>query len=140
MAMIVVAFFAGLLFSAGLAVSQMINPAVVLGFLDVAGDWNPTLIMVMAGGFIGAVPGFALARLRQVPVFGGAFQVPTRRDLDARLIGGGVIFGIGWGLAGICPGPAIAGLSTGMWQYVVFVTAMLAGMAIHDGLARLRGA
>jgi uncharacterized membrane protein YedE/YeeE len=140
MAVMVVAFGVGLLFSAGLAVSQMINPAVVLGFLDIAGDWNPTLVMVMAGGIVGAVPGFMLARRRQVPVLGGTFQVPTRRDLDARLIGGAVIFGIGWGLAGICPGPAIAGLSTGMWQFVLFVGAMLAGMAIHDGLARLKGA
>lgn len=137
--MIAVAFFVGLLFSAGLAVSQMINPAVVLGFLDIAGDWNPTLLMVMAGGFVGAVPGFALARRRQAPVLGGAFQIPTRRDLDARLIGGAVLFGIGWGLAGICPGPAIAGLSTGMWQFALFVVAMLAGMVIHDGLARLKG-
>ncbi len=140
MAVMVVAFGVGLLFSAGLAVSQMINPAVVLGFLDIAGDWNPTLLMVMAGGFAGAVPGFALARRRQAPALGGTFQVPTRRDLDARLIGGAVLFGIGWGLAGICPGPAIAGLSTGMWQFVLFVIAMLAGMVIHDGLARLKGA
>ncbi len=88
MAVMVVAFGVGLLFSAGLAVSQMINPAVVLGFLDIAGDWNPTLVMVMAGGIVGAVPGFMLARRRQVPVLGGTFQVPTRRDLDARLIGG----------------------------------------------------
>lgn len=138
MAMIAVAFFVGLLFSAGLAVSQMIDPAVVLGFLDIAGDWNPTLVMTLVGGIIGAMPGFALARRRQVPVLGGTFQVPTRRDLDARLIGGAVLFGIGWGLAGICPGPAIAGLSTGMWQFALFVVAMLAGMAIHDSMARLK--
>ncbi len=138
MAVIVVAFGVGLLFSAGLAVSHMMDPAAVLGFLDVAGNWNPTLITVMAGGFIGAVPGFALVRRRQSPVLGGTFQMPTRRDLDARLIGGAVLFGVGWGLAGICPGPAIAGLATGMWQFVLFAGAMLAGMAVHDGLARLK--
>jgi len=136
MAVTGIAFAVGLLFGAGLAVSHMMDPAYVLGFLDVAGDWNPTLIMVMIGGIVGAAPGFIMARRLKKPVLADAFQMPTRRDMDTRLITGAVLFGAGWGLAGICPGPAIAGLSTGMWQFAVFVVAMVVGMALHDGLVR----
>ncbi len=121
----------GLIFGAGLTVSQMINPAKVIGFLDIAGDWDPTLGVVMAGALLGAVPGFALARRRRAPLLGGNFQVPRRRDIDARLIVGAAIFGIGWGLAGFCPGPALAALSTGAWPVALFVATMIAGMALH---------
>lgn len=136
MAVILAAFAAGLLFSAGLAMSHMIDPAYVLSFLDVAGAWNPTLLFTMVGAVLAAAPFFALGRRRAHPVLGGSFQVPTRRDIDARLLSGAALFGIGWGLAGLCPGPAIAGLSTGQWQYFVFVPAMLAGMALCDGYDR----
>jgi len=138
MAVIFAAFGAGLLFGAGLAVSHMMDPMYVLGFLDIAGDWNPTLVFVMAGAVAAAAPGFMLARARIHPLLGGVFQVPTRRDIDARLLAGSLLFGVGWGVAGLCPGPAFAGLSTGLWQFLVFVPAMLAGMALHDGLDRLR--
>lgn len=136
MALIAIAFGVALLFGAGLAVSRMIDPVVVLGFLDIAGDWNPTLFFVFAGAVVAAAPGFAYARRRAKPVLREEFHIPTRRDPDARLIGGAIVFGAGWGLAGICPGPALAGLSTGMWQFAVFVGAMLAGMALHAAVAR----
>lgn len=131
MAVILVAFAVGLAFGAGLAISHMMDPVFVLGFLDLAGHWNPTLLFVMGGAVVAAVPGFWLARRRTEPALGGTFLVPVRRDLDARLMAGAVVFGVGWGLAGLCPGPAVAGLSTGMWQFLVFVPAMLAGMAAH---------
>ncbi|MGE0651776.1 MAG: DUF6691 family protein [Alphaproteobacteria bacterium] len=137
MAVILAAFATGLLFGAGLAVSHMMDPMYVLGFLDIAGDWNPTLLFVMGGAVTAAAPGFYLMRVRRQPLLGGAFQVPTRRDIDTRLLAGSLLFGIGWGIAGLCPGPALAGLSTGMWQFLVFVPAMLAGMALHDGAGHI---
>ena len=121
----------GALFGAGLAISQMMVPAKVLGFLDVAGAWDPTLAMVMIGALAAAAPGFALARKLQAPVLAAAFETPTRRDLDARLLAGAAVFGVGWGLSGFCPGPALAALSTGIWQVTAFVAAMLAGMVIY---------
>jgi hypothetical protein len=121
----------GTLFGAGLAISQMMVPAKVLGFLDVAGAWDPTLAMVMIGALAAAAPGFALARKLQAPVLAAAFETPTRRDLDARLLAGAAVFGVGWGLSGFCPGPALAALSTGIWQVTAFVAAMLAGMVIY---------
>jgi len=131
-------FFIGLLFSAGLAVSRMIDPAKVVGFLDVAGDWDPTLAVVMAGALIAAAPGFAAARRREAPVLGGRFEIPTRRDIDARLLGGAALFGVGWGLSGFCPGPAVAALSTGLAPVAVFVAAMIAGMALYRLMASRR--
>jgi uncharacterized membrane protein YedE/YeeE len=131
MAVILAAFACGALFGAGLVVSRMTDPTVILAFLDVAGNWNPTLAFVMGGGLIAAVPGFLLARRRARPAFAADFQVPTRRDIDARLLIGAAIFGLGWGLAGICPGPGIAGLATGNDAFFVFVPAMLAGFALH---------
>jgi hypothetical protein len=137
MAVILAAFATGLLFGAGLAVSHMMDPTYVLGFLDITGDWNPTLIAVMAGAVAAAAPGFYLMQGHRQPLLGGVFQVPTRRDIDTRLLAGSLLFGIGWGIAGLCPGPALAGLSTGLWQFVVFVPAMLAGMVLHDGTGRI---
>ncbi|HEU0069936.1 MAG TPA: DUF6691 family protein [Alphaproteobacteria bacterium] len=125
------ALLAGLLFGAGLAVSQMIDPAKVLGFLDIAGDWDPSLILVMVGALIVAAPAFWIADRRIRPVCGERFDIPARRDIDKRLVLGAIVFGIGWGLAGYCPGPAIAGLTLGLWQTWLFVAAMLAGMVLH---------
>ena len=121
----------GGLLGAGLAVSQMMNPAKVVAFLDFAGDWDPTLAFVMGGALIAAAPGFALAKKRAAPLLGGAFHIPTRRDINARLVTGAAIFGVGWGLSGFCPGPALAALSTGMWQVAVFIAAMIAGMLLY---------
>jgi uncharacterized membrane protein YedE/YeeE len=125
---ILVALASGLLFGAGLAVSQMINPAKVIGFLDVAGNWDPTLAFVLGGavGVWGAA--FAVTRRMRAPLFAKAFAIPKRSDIDARLVGGSALFGIGWGLVGYCPGPAVSSLALGRWEPAVFVAAMLAGM------------
>ena len=124
-----VSLIAGLIFGMGLTVSGMINPARVIGFLDVAGRWDPTLAFVMAGALAVATPAFALALRRGAqPQLGGKFQIPTRNDIDRRLIAGGAIFGIGWGLSGICPGPAIAALGSLIPSIVGFAAAMIAGM------------
>jgi uncharacterized membrane protein YedE/YeeE len=125
------AFAVGLLFGAGLAVSQMIDPAKVLAFLDIAGDWDPTLLVVMAVALVAAAPGYAIARRRARSWLGQPMQIPARRDLDAPLLGGAAIFGVGWGLAGFCPGPALAALGTGMPDVFVFVAAMVVGMLAH---------
>ncbi len=117
----------GALFGAGLAWSGMTNPARVAGFLDVAGAWDPTLALVMGAALAVAAPGFALAARRARPLLAGAFHLPTRTRIDGRLLGGALIFGVGWGLAGLCPGPALAGLVTGSPGVLVFVAAMLAG-------------
>ncbi len=136
MAAILSSLAVGALFGAGLAISRMMYPEKVIGFLDVAGNWDPTLIMVMIGALAAAAPGFALARRRGAPAFGGAFQIPTRRDIDAPLVAGAAVFGVGWGLAGFCPGPAIAALSTGAAPAFVFAAAMLAGMALFQAFRR----
>jgi uncharacterized membrane protein YedE/YeeE len=125
------AFAVGLLFGAGLAVSQMIDPAKVLAFLDVAGNWDPTLLVVMAVALVTAAPGYSIARRRERSWLGQKMQIPARGDLDARLLGGAAIFGMGWGLAGFCPGPALAALGTGLPDVFVFVAAMVVGMFVH---------
>ena len=130
MASIVSSLLIGILFGLGLTVSQMINPMKVLGFLDFAGDWDPTLGMVLLGALVGAVPGFALARRWRAPLLGGSFQIPTRKQLDWRLLSGAAIFGVGWGLSGFCPGPALAALSSGGYHVFLFVGAMIIGMAL----------
>ncbi|MDR8013273.1 DUF6691 family protein [Ectopseudomonas guguanensis] len=133
------AFFAGLLFGLGLLLAGMADPAKVLAFLDLAGDWDPSLALVMAGAIgVAALP-LNLAQRRTKALLGGAMQLPNRRDLDARLIGGSLLFGVGWGIAGICPGPALAILLTGHWQAALFVAAMLAGMLIFTALEGRRG-
>lgn len=129
------ALLAGLLFGGGLALSQMINPAVVLAFLDVAqipaGLWNPSLALVMLAAVGVTWLGYTLGSRRAGPVAAPAFQLPTARTIDARLIGGAVLFGLGWGLCGYCPGPALAGLSLGVFKTWIFVAAMAAGMALY---------
>jgi uncharacterized membrane protein YedE/YeeE len=130
MPLIVSAFAAGLLFGLGLIVSQMVNPAKVLGFLDIFGAWDPSLALVMGGAVAVSALGYVVARRRGVPVLAPRLEIPTRRDLDPRLIGGAALFGIGWGLVGLCPGPALVGLTFGPWPVFVFVTAMIVGMAI----------
>lgn len=128
----------GTVFGAGLALSRMINPAKVVGFLDFAGDWDPTLALVMIGALIAAAPGFVIARRRQAPALGGAFQIPTRKDIDAPLVGGAAVFGVGWGLAGFCPGPALAALGAGLLPVYVFVAAMIGGMLLHRAIPAMR--
>ena len=120
-------YLAGLLFGLGLAVSGMTDPARVIGFLDVAGAWDPTLIFVLGGAVITTFIGYRLAWRRQAPVLDARFQLPTRRDLDGRLLGGAALFGIGWGLTGYCPGPAVASLPGLSWPLALFLIAMVAG-------------
>ncbi|RME97407.1 MAG: YeeE/YedE family protein [Alphaproteobacteria bacterium] len=128
---ILVALLSGLLFGTGLTLSGMVNPAVVLGFLDVAGDWNPALLIVMVSALAVALPGFRLLEGRK-PLFAPRQFVPTRSDIDMPLVLGSLIFGIGWGLAGICPGPALAMLSIEPGRAVIFIATMSAGMlAVH---------
>jgi len=121
----------GIVFGAGLAISGMTNPVKVLGFLDLFGSWDPTLACVMGGALAVNAIGFAVARRRARPWLASAFGIPTRRDLDPRLIGGAALFGVGWGLVGLCPGPAIANLGRGSAAIALFVAALLAGVALH---------
>ncbi|HEY1028480.1 MAG TPA: DUF6691 family protein [Pseudomonas sp.] len=133
------AFVAGLLFGLGLLLAGMADPAKVLAFLDLAGNWNPSLALVMAGAIATAALPLGWAGRRSRALLGGAMQLPTRRDLDARLIGGSLLFGVGWGIAGLCPGPAVTLLLVGHWQVLLFVAAMLAGMLIVAALDGQRG-
>jgi uncharacterized membrane protein YedE/YeeE len=128
------ALAAGLLFGLGLGVSEMLTPARVLGFLDVTGLWDPTLAFVMGGALLVTFPAFRLAGRMQQPLFEGKFVLPTRKDIDAKLVQGAVLFGIGWGLAGLCPGPAVTGLASLNTEVLLFFVAMLAGMALHKQL------
>lgn len=131
---LLVALIAGALFGFGLSLSGMIDPSRVLGFLDVAsGNWNPSLIFVLGGAVAVTIPGVLLQRRRNRPAFDDRFHLPKQQaTIDGRLVVGSAIFGIGWGLAGFCPGPAITGLSIGLMPIVVFVVAMAAGMIVHD--------
>jgi uncharacterized membrane protein YedE/YeeE len=129
------AFVAGMLFAVGLGIGGMTQPARVLAFLDFAGRWDPSLAFVMAGAVGVYAAAFRLARSRPRPLLSPAFAIPGRRDVDARLLVGAALFGIGWGLAGYCPGPGIVSLVTGRTDVLVFVTAMLVGMGIADAIA-----
>ena len=132
------AFAAGLAFGLGLIVSRMANPAKVLGFLDLAGPWDPSLALVMVGAIaVGIVP-FALAGRRPTTLLGTPFALPTTRVIDARLVGGALLFGAGWGLAGLCPGPALVALGAGQVKAVVFVAAMIAGMLAFEAIEGAR--
>lgn len=119
---------AGLVFGLGLIVSGMANPAKVLGFLDLAGAWDPSLVLVMAGAIAVGAIAFFIARKRVVSLLGAPMRLPTSRDIDRRLIGGSLLFGIGWGIGGFCPGPGLVALGMGEVKALVFVVAMLAGM------------
>jgi uncharacterized membrane protein YedE/YeeE len=128
---LVAAVLAGFAFGAGLAIADMTNPAKVQNFLDLLGSWDPSLAFVMGTALAVAAVGFAAARRRPAPLFAEAFELPTRRDLDAELLAGAALFGVGWGLSGFCPGPALAALVQGVAAVYAFVLAMLAGMALH---------
>jgi hypothetical protein len=132
MLLIAASFGCGLLFGAGLLISGMTQPEKVLGFLDLFGAWDATLAFVMAGAVGVTAAGFALARRRGLPVFATRLQWPTRNDIDAQLVTGAILFGIGWGLIGLCPGPALVNLAGLSAPVIVFVIAMAAGMAGHD--------
>ena len=117
----------GIIFGLGLSISEMINPTRVIGFLDIAGRWDPTLMFVMGGALAITLPAFALTLRRARPLLDDQFLLPTKRDIDRLLISGAAIFGIGWGLGGFCPGPALAALASGSPAVFLFVLAMVIG-------------
>lgn len=125
-------FFIGLLFGLGLILSGMSNPGKVLGFLDLAGNWDPSLAFVMGGAILVGLVAFQVARKRSQTFLGGALKLPSRTDIDKRLVLGSLAFGVGWGLAGFCPGPALVSLGSGQIKGVIFAIAMVAGMGIYE--------
>lgn len=125
------ALIVGVIFGAGLTLSDMVNPARVQAFLDLAGDWDPSLALVMAAAIVPSSLAYRLRRRMARPFLAGRFDIPENRSVDRRLTIGATLFGVGWGLAGFCPGPAIASLMFGGWQPLLFVAAMVAGMAFH---------
>ncbi len=127
----VVALVVGLVFALGLGLGGMTQPARVRAFLDVAGDWDPSLAFVMLGAIAVYATAFPIVMRRPRPVLAASFQVPSRRDVDGRLVAGALLFGVGWGLAGLCPGPALTALASGESEAVLFVAAMLGGMMVH---------
>jgi uncharacterized membrane protein YedE/YeeE len=135
----VVAYLSGLLFAVGLGVSGMTHPSKVLGFLDFAGDWDPSLAFVMGAGVLVNFVFFRMATRRGAPLLGRTFYLPPKTAVDASLLGGAALFGVGWGLGGFCPGPALVSVVTGATPVVAFVVAMLAGMGVYDWL-ETRGA
>ena len=128
-----IALVSGLLFGVGLGLSQMIDPERVLGFLDVTGIWDPTLLFVLGGAVSVTAITFRFILRRQSPILAKTFTLPTRQDIDAPLVVGAVLFGIGWGISGYCPGPGIVGLVLGIWNPVLFLTALAAGMLAYQG-------
>ncbi|MFJ1467093.1 MULTISPECIES: DUF6691 family protein [Massilia] len=135
---LVTAFLAGLLFGGGLILSGMSNPAKVLAFLDVTGAWDPSLLFVMLGAILVAALAFRFARTRVRPLFGSQIRVPGAGRIDAPLVLGSITFGVGWGLVGYCPGPALTALAVGGRSTLLFVAAMVAGMAIFEVAERIR--
>lgn len=127
---------AGLVFGLGLIVSGMVQPAKVLGFLDLAGAWDPSLALVMAGAIAVGLPAFALAARRRETFLGLQMQLPQSKVVDRRLVGGSLAFGVGWGLAGLCPGPALVVAGSGDVKALAFVAAMLAGMGLFEWIDR----
>ncbi|MES2942104.1 MAG: DUF6691 family protein [Pseudomonadota bacterium] len=133
---IVSSLLAGLVFGLGLIVSGMANPAKVLGFLDLAGAWDPSLALVMGGAILLGFFGFLAAKKRSVSLLGAAMKLPTSSQIDIRLVIGSLLFGAGWGLAGFCPGPALVALGMVEPKALVFVAAMLVGMVIFELLEK----
>ncbi len=133
----VAALAAGLVFGIGLILSGMTDPGKVIGFLDVAGRWDPSLALVMGGAILVGFFAFRLAGRRGKTFLGGGLHLPQRRDIDLRLVSGSLLFGIGWGLAGFCPGPALVSLASGQQPAAVFVAAMLGGMLLYHAAERL---
>ena len=124
-------FISGLLFGAGLYVGGMVDPARVRGFLDLFGIWDPTLMFVMGGAVLVMIVAWRLQKRLSRPLFDEKFSLPNRKDIDFRLVGGAALFGIGWGIAGLCPGPGFAALAIAWQSALLFVIAMLAGMLLH---------
>ena len=133
---ILTAMASGLVFGVGLSLSGMVDPVRVQGFLDVFGAWDPSLAFVLGGAVVVAMAGVAIMQRLQTPAFDKAFHLPLKEVIDRPLVIGSAIFGMGWGLGGFCPGPAMAALSLGSFQVPIFVVAMVIGMIVHDRTAR----
>jgi uncharacterized membrane protein YedE/YeeE len=131
---LIITYLIGLIFGTGIAISGMANPAKVLNFFDIAGSWDPSLIFVMGGGLITTFIGYRIVFGRSAPIFEGKFSLPTNRQIDARLIGGSAVFGIGWGIAGFCPGGALPALGTGRWEVFAFTAALIAGIFLAKAI------
>ncbi|WP_439141674.1 DUF6691 family protein [Planktotalea sp.] len=131
---LVLSYLIGLVFGVGISISGMANPAKVLNFFDVAGAWDPSLAFVMGGALIVTALGYRFVLKRPSPMLATSFQLPTRRDLDMPLIGGSAVFGIGWGIAGFCPGGALPALGTGRSEVFIFVAALLVGIIAAKAL------
>ena len=138
MALALFAFVAGLAFGIGLLVSGLANPAKVIGFLDLFGRWDPSLALVMAGAIAVGAVGFGVAGRRNVTLLRTPMLIPTVRTIDQRLVLGSLLFGVGWGLAGFCPGPALVALGAGKAKALAFVAAMFVGMLLFEGIERSR--
>ena len=132
----IIEFFVGLLFGIGLLVSGMTDPGKVLGVLDLAGAWDPSLAFVMGGAILVGLVAFAAAKTRTQSLLGGAMHLPTSRDIDRRLVIGSLLFGAGWGLAGFCPGPGLVAMGAGEPKAALFVAAMVGGMLVFEILDR----
>ena len=134
----ITAGLAGLLLGLGLILSGMANPAKVVGFLDVAGPWDPSLGLVMGGGLVAGSIGFALLKKQPTTLLGEPLNLPTSRKIDLRLIMGSVLFGIGWGMTGICPGPGLVLLGAGIPEGVIYIASLLVGMTLYSVIEKLR--
>lgn len=134
---LVLLYLSGLIFGVGISISGMANPAKVINFFDVAGAWDPSLAFVMGGALVTTFIGYRFVLRRKEPLFGGKFVLPTKRDLDLPLIGGSAVFGVGWGIAGFCPGGAIPALGTGDGSVILFVAASIAGILLATWLKSL---
>lgn len=125
---LIATYLIGVIFGVGISISGMANPAKVLNFFDIFGVWDPSLIFVMGGALVTTFIGYKLVFGRAAPVFESSFNVPTSRSIDAKLVGGSAVFGIGWGIAGFCPGGALPALGTGRWEVFAFTGALIAGI------------
>ena len=133
---LILSYIAGTVFGIGIALSGMANPAKVLNFFDIAGSWDPSLAFVMGGALAVTALGYRLAWRRTTPLAASRFALPEATDIDTRLIGGAVIFGIGWGIAGFCPGGALPALATGRSDVLIFIAALVAGILLSRWLTR----
>ena len=131
---LIVSFISGAVMAWGLCISQMINPAKVIGFLDIFGRWDPTLAFVMTGALLVSVVSFRFILKREKPLCGECYTLPQKKEIDAPLITGAILFGIGWGLSGFCPAPAVASLAFGLPRSVIFVFSMFAGMILYQSI------
>lgn len=138
MPLVIASLLSGLVFGLGLIVSGMADPAKVLGFLDLAGAWDPSLAFVMGGAVAVSAVAFLFARQRRLSLLGAPVALPIARQIDRRLVGGSLLFGVGWGVAGFCPGPGLVSLGTGEFKAAVFVGTMLLGMGLFELLERRR--